>query len=196
MYYVGSRSAKTPGQQHQSETSSPEVHCGGSNLSSRSPSICPTPPSLGNHSLEQPCGHQHRRPASLHLSGLTTHSAMPHPMFGLLGSGHPNTHPATVFTKGHFVIVLSTEPLMVTSPGAFPCLADDVAAASRARHAWERAEAREESMQTFHLWRGWISSLALTWPPSRFDGDCHHKQRALFSWPGSEWESKSPSRAG
>lgn len=59
-------------------------------------------------------------------------------------------------TKGHFVISyehLSAKPLLVTILGASPCLADDVAAASRARHVWELAGAREESIQTFHLQR-------------------------------------------
>lgn len=138
--------------------SSPKVCCGGSDLSSHSPSICPMPPSPGNHPLEQPCGHQRHRSASLHLSGLTSHSSLSHPVLGpLLGSAHPNTHPACMSTKGHFATgneQLSTEPPTVTGPGASPSLADDVAAASRARHAWEPAEAREESVQTFHLWRG------------------------------------------
>lgn len=172
----------------------------GSNLSSCFLSLCPIPPSLANPSSEQPCGHQHHWPASSHLSGLIPRSALSHPMLGpLLGSTHRNIYPACVSTKGHFVIStkqLITKPLMVTSPGISPCLADDVAAASRARHAWEPAEAREESMQTFHLWRGCISSLALTWPLGRFGGDCHHKQCALFSWPVFEWESKSSLLAG
>lgn len=57
-------------------------------------------------------------------------------------------HPATMSNKGHFVIgnvQLSTEPVMVTILEPLPCLADNEAAASRARYAWEPAQAREES---------------------------------------------------
>lgn len=130
-------------------------------------------------------------------SFLTSHSASSHPALGrLLRSTYPNMHPAWMSTKGHFVISyehLSAKPLLVNILGASPCLADDVAAESRARHVWELAGAREESIQTFHLQRDWIS---LTCPMSRFGGDCHHKQCALFSWLGSKSELKPPLLAG
>lgn len=50
-----------------------------------------------------------------------------------------------------------------------------------ARRAWEPVEARDESVQTFQLWRCRISSSASSQAPSHFGGECHHKQRALFS---------------